>query len=193
MWEEIQKEASSLEKESSSIIESLDGKVSGRTVQNFMYASALLSIVKGECYTVPDWARQEAVDDGQTVIEAIVYSKIRYEGSEYSVSDLIDVAIGEPVSGVGLSDKGALWALRQNGLSVVFRGEKWFLAIHPNSIRKTILRDDEDFRDLDVSAPLERIFGAEKSIPTSWGKGDQSKRRCIHLPIENLNLFGDDK
>jgi len=189
-WEEIQKEAASLEKESSSIIKSLDGKVSGRMVQNFMYASALLSIVKGKAYTVPEWAKQEECDDGQTIIEAIVYSKVRYEGGEHLVSDLIDVAVGEPISGVGLSDKDALWALRQNGLSVAFRGGKWFLAIHPDSIRKTTLKGDEDFKDLDISAPLERMPGAEKSVLTSWGKGDQSKRRCIHLPIESLNLFG---
>lgn len=106
------------------------------------------------------------------------------------MSDLIDVAVGEPISGVGLSDKDALWALRQNGLSVAFRGGKWFLAIHPDSIRKTTLKGDEDFKDLDISAPLERMPGAEKSVLTSWGKGDQSKRRCIHLPIESLNLFG---
>jgi hypothetical protein len=189
-WKEIQKTAIDLEKESSSIIEALDGKVSGRMVQNFMYASALLSIVKGRSYTVPEWAKQKERDDGQTIVQTIINAKTRYEGNEYLICDLIEIAVGEPMLGINLNSKQALNALRLNGLSVVSSGT-WFIAFHPDSIRKSLLKGDDDFKDLDISAPLERIAGAKKNIKTAWGEGSR-KEWCIHVPIDYLYNRGDE-
>ena len=183
-WEEIQKAATAIERKTGEIIESLDGKISARTVQNFMYASALLSIVgKGNC-TVPEWARQEEIDDGQTIVRTIFNAKIRYDGGEYLISDLIEIAVGELIPGITLQVRQALNALRLNGLSVV-RSGTWYVAFHPSSITKTLLRTDDDFKGLDLSAPLERIAGAKKNVKTSWGEGSR-KEWCIHVPIECL-------
>ena len=189
MWEEIQKAANQLEKESSSIIESLDGKVCGRMVQNFMYASALLSIVKGKAYTVPEWAKQEECDDGQTIVKAILNTKIRYDLGEYLISDLVEVAVGEEIPGIGLNAEQAKSAIRLNGLSVVDSGT-WYVAFHPPSIRKSLLKGDEDFKDLDISAPLERITGAKRKR-TAWGKGSR-KEWCIQVPIDCLFSGGGE-
>jgi hypothetical protein len=188
-WEEIQRIAVELEKDASSMVESLDGKISGRTVQNFMYALALLSVATGKKYAVPDCAKQEEIDDGQTIIKSIFNTKTRYDGVEYLVCDLIEIAVGEPIPGISLNSRQALNALRLNGLSVVKSGT-WFVAFHPESIRKHLLKNDEDLRDLDISAPIERIAGAKKHVKTAWGEGSR-KEWCIHIPINCLFNSGE--
>lgn len=192
-WAEIQMQAISLEKESASIIESLDGKISGRTVQNFMYASSLLSLVKQEKYTVPDWAKQEERDDGQTIIKAIFNAKTKTSSGreEYLISEFIEIAAGEPIDDTINKDQ-ALDALRLVGLSVVYpKAGGCNVAFQTDMIRKSLLKGDEDFKDLDISAPLERIAGAKKDVRTSWGKGN-NKQWCIQIPIDCLFDEGEE-
>lgn len=184
VWGEIQKVASQIEKETPLIMKSLDGKVSGRMVQNFMYASAMLSIVKGKPYTVPGWAKQEESDDGQTIIKAILNAKIRHELHDHLIIDLIETVMKEPTEkGNSLTPQDAQKALRLHGISTVYR-ERWFVALHPPSIRKFLFKGDDDYKDLDISAPLERITGAARK-KTAWGKADR-KQRCIHIPIDSF-------
>lgn len=183
-WSEIQGRARVLEKNIPSIVQSLENKISGRTVENFMYASALISLATGREYAVPEWAKHEEIDDGQTIIQTILRSKIRYENSEYLVGDLVELACGEPITGMKLAKEGALKALRLNGLSVVNRSGL-FIAFLPELIRKSLFKADDDFKDLDISAPLERVPGAQKGIKTAWGEGSR-KERCIHVPVQAL-------
>lgn len=183
-WDLLEKESKRLESKTQKIIESFDGQIDARAVQNFMYLSALLNLVSNsQDYTVPTWAQREMKDDGSTLLEAIIYSNIRYEGDEYLVSDLIDIAVDEPLE-IPITKKGALQALRLYGLSVVNRGT-WYLAIDPIQLRRKLFKFNEDFKDLDISGPLERLTGAVKR-KTSWGSGSGSKPTCIQVPIEHI-------
>jgi len=71
------------------------------------------------------------------------------------------------------------------------RSGTWYVAFHSESIRKSLLRSDEDFKDLDISAPLERIAGAKKNVRTAWGEGSR-KEWCIHVPIDCLFNGGSE-
>lgn len=183
-WDLIEAESKRLESETQKIIESLGGQIDPRAVQNFMYISGLLNLVtESKDYTVPAWTKREMKDDGSTLLEAIIYSNIRYEGEEFLVSDLIDIAVGEPVD-ISINKKNALQALRLYGLSVVDR-KTWFLAIDPTQIRRKLFKFNDDFKDLDISGPLERLTGAVKK-KTSWGSGSGTKPMCIQVPIEHI-------
>ena len=178
-WTEIQERADIITKKTSQIKNNMDGKIDDRTVQNFMYASAILSeIATEEEHTVPVWSKVEKKSDGHSIIETIIFSKIRCENIDYLVSDLIDSSLRRPGNNE-LDANIAKNALRLHGLTVVERSG-WFLAVHPENLTKHLLKGTEDFRNLDITMPLERLTGAEKKNACFGGN---SSLTAIQIPM----------
>lgn len=183
-WGEIESIASQIASETPQIVEDFEGELSSRSVENFKYAAAILRIVTGEEQAVPAWARQEQVDDGRTIIEAIIRQKIRdSKGCEHLVQDLIESACGEPGEFNATQDQ-AHDILRLHGLRIVEskKGTK-NLALRTDMVSSEILKGDDDFKGLDLTEPLRRIPGAETKR-TSWGKGSGTKPYAVQVPIE---------
>jgi len=150
------------------------------------YAAAFLRIVTERAYTVPAWARQEQIDDGRTILEAISRTKIRHEGWELLVGDLIRCVVHEwnterveNDSRVTLTT--AKQALRNHGLSIVKSTKDGIskLAIHSEMVSKEVLKQDPEFKDLDISEPLLRIEGAKRERASFLG----SKVWTVQIPI----------
>lgn len=191
IWDEIQEKAEHIFKRTKKIVNDLDKQIVPRTVENFMYASALLNIITGEDHTVPLWGKIGSEDDGQTLIRTILYTKIRYNLGEYLVIDLIKVLIGEPAEHPSLKENLAKDALRLHGITTVQPKafpNTWYIAFLPDQIRKTLLKNDEDYGKVDIEAPLERINGSIKNAKTAWGSKETTEgkkrilERCIHIP-----------
>ncbi len=181
-WDDIQEKANCLIGKTSEIKKDMDGKIDDRTVQNFMYASAILEIATGKEYTVPTWAKAEKKSDGQSIVETIIFSKIRHENSDYLVHDLIDAALRRPGNNELAADK-AKNALRLHGLTVVERNG-WFLAIHTQNAMKHLFKGSDEFKSLDITLPLERITGSEKKAACFGGS---SSLRSIQIPMGEID------
>jgi hypothetical protein len=177
-WKDIQGVADEITKNTKQIKNDLDGKIDDRTVQNFMYASAVLKLATGKDYTVPEWAKIEKKSDGHSIIETILFSKIKHENVEYFVYDLIDSALRRPDCN-SLDAEKAKNALRLHGLTVVYSTD-WFLAMHAENVTKHLLRGAEEYRNLDITMPLERLAGAVKKKATFGGN---SSLASIQIPM----------
>jgi hypothetical protein len=185
-WEAIQKQADVIVAKTKQIKASFAGNVDDRTIQNFMYVSAVLEVVTGEEHTVPDWAATEKKSDGHSVIETIVLSKIRHENKEYLITDLIDAVLRRPSSiGNNLDESEAKDLLRLHGLTTVFNKDigGWRLAVKPDSVTKNLLKGDE-YKGMDITLPLERIPGAE-SKKTNFG--GNSSLAAIQIPMSVID------
>jgi hypothetical protein len=187
LWEEIEKSASDIERRKGEFIKECDGKISGRTVENLMYAMSILGLAKGESQKIPSWAINEAKEDGENILETILFSKIRFQNEEYLVSDLIFAALKKP--GIDLSETTAKDLLRKHGLSVVERKGGWFLAVIPKNVSEYLLKYHDDYKGLDIKAPLERLDGVEKSVKTEWG--NQKKPRAMQIPGRHITAISD--
>lgn len=187
-WPQIESEARKIEQRKESIIKECDGKISGRTVDNFMYAMALLSLLKRETPKMPAWAIGEIKDDGENILESIIMSKIKLGYNEYLVIDLIHKILEEVVS-VDVTAAVAKELLRNNGLSVVKKPSGWCLAIRCKDVEESLFKSHSDYQRVAISAPLERIDGAEKGVKTEWGAN--VKQRALHIPGRHINAITD--
>lgn len=185
-WIKIETGALKIEKEKESYIKECKDKISGRTVENFMYAMSLLSCVSAQAQKIPPWAINEVKDDGENILESILMAKIRHFNSEFMVIDLIHRVLGEPVD-IDLSDATAKQLLRNNGLSVVKKAGGWCLAIRCKDIGESLFKFHSDYEKIDISAPLERLEGAEKGVKTEWGAS--VKQRALHIPGRHINAI----
>jgi hypothetical protein len=181
-WDSIQKGADCLIKKTSEIKKSMEGKIDDRTVQNFMYASAILEIVTGKEHTVPVWSKVEKKSDGQSIVETLIFSKIKHENKDYFISDLVDAVMRRP-SFNELSADIARNALRLYGLTLVERNG-WFLAIHVENAMKNLFKGSDEFKNLDLTMPLERITGAEKKHASFGGNTSLS---TIQIPMSVID------
>ena len=160
-WTRIEIEANRIEKKKESYIKEYEEKISGRTVENFMYAMSLLACVKDQTQKIPNWAISEVKDDGENILEAIVMAKIKHMGGEFLVIDLIHQVLGEPISSI-VTSATAKELLRNNGLSVVKKTSGWCLAIRCKDVGESLFKFHSDYQTVDISAPLERL---EASFP----------------------------
>lgn len=185
-WESIEKAAQDIEKRKGEFIKACDGKISGRCVENLMYAMALIGLVKGKAQQIPEWAITEMKDDGENILETIIFAKIRHDGHEYLITDLIDRALREPVLS-NISEAVAKDLLRKHGLSVVERREGWCLAVIPKMVNEHLLKHYDEYRGLDIKSPLERLDGVEKNVKTSWGS--QTKVWAMQIPGKHISAL----
>lgn len=187
IWPQIDSIVNKIEHNKEQYIKDCNGQIDGRCVENLMYSMALLSLVDNKERKIPAWAINEVKDDGENVLESIITSKIRYGQEEFIVIDLINLVLGESIS-IGLNPVTAKDLLRKNGLSVVQKkGAGWFLAIQCKDLSESLFKSHNDYKGLDIKAPLERLEGVEKNIKTDWGQ--QTKRRALHVPGHHINAI----
>lgn len=179
-WGKIEVGSKSITKNRAEIIKRLPG-TEIRTVDNFMYASAVLNLCTNETHDVPDWKTNISEDDGEKVLSSILTSRIRVKDNEFRmISELVKVTEG--------GDAYARSLLQQNGLSIKTTKEgKTYLAVRPKEVMKFLLKDDEYFKFLDISAPLARIEGSQKNVNVSFG--NQGSPKCIIIPIQYVDAI----
>ena len=200
-WPEIEALTTQIEHSKEEYIKACNGRIDGRCVENLMYPMALLSIIEKKeenkprvsIRKIPEWAIHEVKDDGTNVLEAIIMSKIRYGIEEYLVIDLINIALGDSV-GIELKESTAKELLRKNGLSIVKKKSGgWFLAVLAKEISESLFKTRNEYKGLDIRAPLERLDGVQKAVKTDWG--NQVKCWAIHIPgkhIIQISGLGDE-
>lgn len=178
-WMQIEQEAKSISTKRKEIIERLPG-TEIRTVDNFMYASAILNLATHEIHDVPDWKTSSSEDDGEKVLSSILNSRIKIDSSEHRmISELVKLAES--------GDNYARPLLQQHGLSITITREGTFLAIRTKEVSKYLLKDDEYLKNLDISAPLGRIDGAQKNINVRFG--NQGTLKSIIIPMSYINFI----
>ena len=168
-WDKIEGKAQEINADRQSFIQHQPG-IEVRTVENFMYASALLAVVAPEGIEeiLPKWVALQSEDDGDKLLDTILTSFIHVEGNK--------VSIGEMLQNVGRYNR----ELERHGLKIVTHKLKEYLALRCESITRHLLKDTE-YAVLDIRSPLARIEGALGSIQVKMAEVNQ---RCILIPIE---------
>lgn len=176
-WDKIETGATKINKKRNEIIRNLLG-IEIRTVENFMYASSLLNILKeDEDYSVPTWAVRQVEDDSEKIISAILSSMTRIDGEPHSISEVLRKTS---------SNCGEIFSknLEQNGIKFTTKDGLKYLALRCETISRHLLKDT-DFRDLDIQAPLSRIEGSVSSHPVKiLGK----QERCVLIPLCKIGV-----
>ena len=178
-WDEIQAKAKSIVQNRKNIMKKHPG-IEIRTVDNFMYASAVLNLAtqNQDAYTVPNWTSPTNEDDGEKILLTILHSRIKFNTNEHRmVSELVKLAEAGDTYPRGL--------LQQNGISIAKIKDKLYLAVRPQLVVKFLLKDDEYYRSLDISAPLGRVEGVEKNIGVRFG--NQGTLKSIIIPMQHVN------
>ncbi len=170
-WLEIEAKAQEINADRQVFIQEQQG-IEVRTVENFMYASALLAIVAPEGIEdiFPRWATLQSEDDGDKLLDTILASLIYVEGNKVSVGEMLQKA-GRYVD-----------ELERHGLKIVMHKSKDFLALRCESVTTHLLKDTE-YAVLDIRSPLTRIEGAVGSAQVKMAGVNQ---RCVLIPVERV-------
>jgi hypothetical protein len=170
-WLEIEAKAQEINADRQVFIQEQQG-IEVRTVENFMYASALLAVVAPEGVEdiFPRWAALQAEDDGDKLLDTILASLIYVEGNKVSVGEMLQKA------GCYVDE------LERHGLKIVMHKSKDFLALRCESVTRHLLKDTE-YAVLDIRSPLARIEGAVGSAQVKMAGVNQ---RCILIPVERV-------
>lgn len=188
-WELIEDKANEIKRNTETIIKERNNKINYRTVENFQYASAMLSMISGEEHSVPDWAEQEQVSDGKYILDLIVDSRITESGKTYSVGDLINYITEKDQEIEGLhTRKQAKALLEKYGLKVSDgseegNGERYYFGIHCAEVQKAFLKRFEEFKDCSIKPALLQIEGAEEGQL----RFSSRQRRCIKIPLSHVD------
>lgn len=184
LWTEIEKKAKEIKKRTPEIIEARNKKISARTVENFQYPSALLSMITGKEYTVPRWAEQDQINDGKYIFTRILDSKIQHKGESYSVLSLINNCVEEKVENRQLSSEFSLSLLKQNGITISqSKTDGDLLGIDPIEVKQLIKRCDE-FKDICIKSALLQIPGARDTRLRFESNG----KRCVGIPLSEVDV-----
>lgn len=180
-WELIQEKASTIRNNAKEIISTT--LVEERTIDNFKYASGLLSLATGKEFTVPSWSVHKVEDDGDKILRTILSCKIKITNNDF-----------EFVSSLLVEDsKYFTKLLEQNGIKRVHPPKldsKPYLAINSDLVSKHLLRDDDYYRSIDVAAPLARIEEAIRSFDVKIGG---STLKCVLIPMHEVDrVCGSD-
>jgi hypothetical protein len=170
-WREIEAKAQEINADRQLFIQEHQG-IEVRTVENFMYASALLAIVapEGVEEIFPRWATLQSEDDGDKLLDTILASLIHVDGSKVSVGEMLQKA-GRYVD-----------ELERYGLKIIMHKAKDFLALRCESVTRHLLKDTE-YAVLDIRSPLARIEGAVGSAQVKMAGVNQ---RCVLIPVERI-------
>lgn len=184
LWSEIEDKAKEIKGNTQKIIEYRNKKISNRTVENFQYPSAILSMITGKEYTVPKWAEQDQINDGRYIFTRILDSKIQHKGENYSILSLINNCVEEKAANRDLSREFSLGLLKQNGITISqSKTEGDLLGIDPIEVKQLIKRCDE-FKDICIKSALLQIPGAKETRLRFESNG----KRCVGIPISEVDM-----
>lgn len=174
-WNEIDQKAHEFSADRQLLIQNRPG-IEIRTIENFMYASALLAIVipEGVEELFPRWAALQSEDDGDKLLDTILASLVYVAGDgKFSVLELLQTGRYEG-------------DLERHGLKITSHKLKDFLAIRCENVTRHLLKDTE-YAILDIRGPLARVEGA---IGSGQVKIAGANQRCVLIPIERV--LGED-
>jgi len=142
-----------------------------RTLENFMYAKALLDLValEGLEETLPMWLSTQQEDDGDKLLDTILASHVFVEKEKRSVREMLYNGHYEDV-------------LERHGVKVALHESKRYLALRCEDITRHLLKDT-DYSSLDIKGPLSRVDGALNSRQVKMAGTNQ---RCILIPMEKV-------
>lgn len=143
-----------------------------RTLENFMYASALLDLValEGLEETFPMWLSMQPEDDGDKLLDTILASHVFVEKEKKSVREMLCNGHHEEI-------------LERHGVKVTLHERKRYLALRCEDITRHLLKDTE-YGSLDIKWPLSRTDGALNSRQVKMAGTNQ---RCILIPMEKVD------
>jgi hypothetical protein len=170
-WNEIDLKAQEFNADRHLLIQKQPG-IEVRTIENFMYASALLAIAipEGIEELFPRWAALQSEDDGDKLLDTILENLIYVEGDG-------KIAVSELLQNGRCSSE-----LERYGLKIVSHKLKDFLSIRCESVTRHLLKDTE-YAALDIRGPLARVEGAVGSVQVKMAGANQ---RCILISIERV-------
>ena len=142
-----------------------------RTLENFMYASALLDLValEGLEETFPMWLSLQLEDDGDKLLDTILASHVFVEKEKKSVREMLHKGHHEDI-------------LERHGVKVALHESKRYLALRCEDITRHLLKDTE-YSSLDIKWPLSRVDGAFNGRQVKMAGTNQ---RCILIPMEKV-------
>ncbi len=170
MWEVLEEKAQKINADRHRLLQEHPG-IKIRTVENFMYASALLEIVAPEGLeeSFPMWAVTQTEDDGDKLLDTILASLIFVDGDKRSVREMLQTGQHEE-------------QLERHGVKIVVHKAKRYLALRCENITRHLLKDTE-YASLDIKGPLARTDGAIGSVQV---KITGTNQRCILIPMEKV-------
>ena len=170
MWEVLEEKAQKINADRHRLLQEHPG-IKIRTVENFMYASALLEIVAPEGLeeSFPMWAATQTEDDGDKLLDTILASLIFVDGDKRSVREMLQTGQHEE-------------QLERHGVKIVVHKAKRYLALRCENITRHLLKDTE-YASLDIKGPLARTDGAIGSVQV---KITGTNQRCILIPMEKV-------
>ncbi len=163
LWEEIEKRATDYRNNKNHY------KVQdGRLIDNYSYAAALIDVAGFEG-GIPEFLNGITFgEDEESIIDAILDSKIKYLDFEGSIAEALT------------KDND----LQTFGIRKTTHQGKEYLALKPDVIVRLLLKDTK-YKDMDISAPLERIEG---SLKQQVVRMNGRNVRTILIPYEKLNF-----
>lgn len=170
MWKGLEERAQQINADRHRLLQEHQG-IKIRTVENFMYASALLDITAPEGLeeTFPMWAATQTEDDGDKLLDTILASLILVDGDKKSVREMLQTGQHEEV-------------LERHGVKAIVHKTKRYLALRCENITRHLLKDT-DYAALDIKGPLARVDGA---VGSAQVKIAGSNQRCILIPMERV-------
>ncbi len=170
LWEVLEEKAQKINADRHRLLQVHPG-IKIRTVENFMYASALLEIVAPEGLeeSFPMWAATQTEDDGDKLLDTILASLIFVDGDKKSVREMLQMGQHEE-------------QLERHGVKIVVHKAKRYLALRCENITRHLLKDTE-YASLDIKGPLARTDGAIGSVQV---KITGTNQRCILIPMEKV-------
>lgn len=198
LWPEIEEKAKEIKTNTPEIIESRNKKISARTVENFQYPSALLSMITGEEYTVPKWTEQDQINDGKYILNRIIDSVIQDGGTKHTVisliNDHVEVIEEEKIKKMCLHEydlmkkkkDNAIRLLKQNGITIKqYKKEEKkedLLGIDHVEVKHLIKRCEE-LKDCCIKSALLQIPGARQK----QFRFESNGKWCIGIPISEVD------
>ena len=176
-WDSIDSGRKEIKAKQEAIIKGREG-ITIRTIENYMYASAILNLIhQCEKHTVPEWAALETEDDSDMVLSTILNSKTYWDGGDKSISELLELVRTNP----NRSElEKHLWNC---GLAITSTENKKYLAVRCDVATRYLLKDT-DYKDLDIRGPLARLDGAiDGHLVKRSGKGE----RCVVIPLFHID------
>jgi DNA polymerase III delta prime subunit len=169
-WHDIEKLRVEIRGHSDEVFKRVAG-ADHRTVDNFVHAAAVLQLVTGKPYSVPDWAAKDDSDDGALILETILSSKFRSGVDEFSVAEIIE-------------DQSQNFErkkeLARNGVKLTNTGGKKFIAFKTSVVTRYLLKGSQ-YEFANIDCPLLRMPGAKRH-KVKWLSSQTVN--CIIVPAD---------
>jgi len=177
-WPAIAAKAEALNADRHQLMQEQEG-IEIRTVENFMYASALLALLKHEEIEeiFPRWAATQIEEDGDKLLDTILASLVNVEGEKRSIGELLQLTRGD-------APDRYMKELERYGLKLFMHKSKEYLAIRCEIVTRHLLKDTE-YSALDIRSPLTRIEGSLASVQVKLAG---INHRCVLIPSEWLEV-----